>query len=76
MASCNYWGPELHKELGEIPFSERNVDIFPPGCLCKSVLNNCSRTRREEGFQKGQKISFGHSQKHAVLHLGNARVPV
>lgn len=73
MAFRNYWGPELRKEQGEIPFSERNIEISPPGSLCKSALNNCSRGRQEEGFQKGQKISFGHSQKNAALHLGNAR---
>lgn len=40
------------------------------------MLNNRSRARQEEGFQKGQKISFGHSQKNAALRWGNARAPV
>lgn len=63
--------PKLRKEEGEISFSERNIDIFSPGSLCKSVLNNCSRERQEEEFQKGQ-ISIGRPPKNAALCLGNA----
>ena len=64
MASHNYRSPELHEEQGEIPFSERNIEIRPPQDL---FSNPCRIIAAQRGgrkdFRKGRRFPLGVLKK-------------